>query len=427
MDVAVIGGEDGSDKKKEETDAEGGDDSSHQSEHPKDGDSEGVTEGDEEIESADGDDHHDEDHEDNDEEDEDDEEADVCVEDDDTVERDDDIEHLDVLGAVDQDVEMDLDELQAVVGAVENTEQQDILGTSKSKISPLARRRTYIQACMQVLEAQYPHMHARVPHYLTVTGENYLLKALNKIVKPPVKPLNTKIIMRRAPTQEEFFRGSLSRNPISLASLKKGDPTVADLRQHIANDLQMADSAELIEIIVGDKILDVNLKLRVVYQVLWKKHLIEHSGTGDRATYFSSGSVLSIILSDRGHGLKITADTPASALPPMIATYRLTGVDGEATEDTVGVEDLLDPEVPSHSASPEEAEKLLESEYGITRLVTEGRGVLTLLRSIQNSISDTLRRIRRDDIGCVNGNNPSRAQFKQSAPLPWLGVITSLF
>ncbi len=44
-----------------------------------------------------------------------------------------------------------------------------------------------------------------------------------------------------------------------------------DLRQHIADDLQMSDSAELLELIVANKILDMNLKLRVVQQVLWKK------------------------------------------------------------------------------------------------------------------------------------------------------------
>lgn len=79
--------------------------------------------------------------------------------------------------------------------------------------------------------------------------------------------------MRRAPTQEEFFRGAISRNPINLSSLKAGtsgdnaEPTFGDLRKHIAKDLQMEDSAELLELLVASKIIDVNVKLRVAQQV----------------------------------------------------------------------------------------------------------------------------------------------------------------
>lgn len=98
--------------------------------------------------------------------------------------------------------------------------------------------------------------------------------------------MNLKIFMRRAPTQEEFFRGSLSKNPVGLSSLKANssggatgggagdgtarsandatEPLVSDLRLHIAKDLQMEDSAELLELLVANKILDMNLKLRVV-------------------------------------------------------------------------------------------------------------------------------------------------------------------
>jgi hypothetical protein len=84
----------------------------------------------------------------------------------------------------------------------------------------------------------------------------------------------------------------------------------------------------------------------------------------------------------------------------MVVTYRLAGVDGEATEDIV--ESLNDPDAPSmiNSASAEEKERLMEKEYGLTKLVaTNGRGIQRLLlRSIQSHIKDTLRRIRRDDV-----------------------------
>jgi hypothetical protein len=97
---------------------------------------------------------------------------------------------------------------------------------------------------------------------LTLSAEQSLLQSMCDIVKPPKKPLNLKIFMRRAPTQEEFFRGALSRNPINLSSLKAGssgiddrtssdEPIFADLRNHIAKDLQMEDSAELLDLLVA--------------------------------------------------------------------------------------------------------------------------------------------------------------------------------
>ena len=126
-------------------------------------------------------------------------------------------------------------------------------------------------------------------------------------------------------------------------------------------------------------------------------------------------------------GRNITADTPASALPPMVVTYRLAGVDGEATEDHVS--SLEDPEAPSLSTSPEEQERLMEKEYGITGLVTEGRGISILLRSIESDVSDTLRRIRRDDVARLSGqserrgDNPSRTKFQQSPPCSGLTLL----
>ena len=316
----------------------------------------------------------------------------------------------------------------------------------------------------------------------SLSAEQALLESAMAIVRPPKKPVNIKMIMRRAPTQEEFFRGSLSRNPVSLSMLKPTgsdaapstpgevyEPTVRDLRQHIADDLQMSDSAELLELLVANKILDVKLKLRVVHQVLWKNHLMEHShtsagaasgsgsalasflagGGGGAPSFFSTGSGLSMMFSSslgginvggrsggsligRGGGQPINADTPLASLPPLVVTYRLAGVDGEATEDTVS--QLADPEAPSDEMSPAELEQLMEKEYGNTRVVTEGRGVFVLLRSIEHHIQDVLRRIRRDDISVLieygtskstkaEGKNVSRKKFKSQEPYPGLTLL----
>ena len=94
----------------------------------------------------------------------------------------------------------------------------------------------------------------------------------------------------------------------------------------------------------------------------------------------------------------------------MVITYRLTGVDGEATEDTVST--LKDPEAPSESSSEAEIELMMEKEYGITRTLMIGRGVFCLLRSVQSNILHTLQKIRRDSIG--RSENHARKIFRQS-------------
>lgn len=137
--------------------------------------------------------------------------------------------------------------------------------------------KAYLRSAMEILSAQYPgyshcnrsrksvvNAHSifsqppasfRSP-LMTLSAEQSLMQSMADIVKPPKKPLNLKIFLRRAPTQEEFFRGALTRNPINLSSLKSStedshEPTFADLRKHIAKDLQMEDSAELLELLVA--------------------------------------------------------------------------------------------------------------------------------------------------------------------------------
>jgi len=118
-------------------------------------------------------------------------------------------------------------------------------------------------------------------------------------------------------------------------------------------------------------------------------------------------------------------DTPLSALPPMVITYRLAGVDGEATEDQV--ETLVDPEEPISSASPDEEERLLDQQYGITRIVTEKKSSISVLvKAIQTQVRNELRKIRRDDVvvgGLKAGGilprserNASLASFLSTAP-----------
>jgi len=139
------------------------------------------------------------------------------------------------------------------------------------------RRSAYLKTGMSLLEAQHASSHQSqrlctivssslassivlLPPILTAAAEQSLLKSMCDIIRPQKKPVNLKMFLRRAPTQEEFFRGNLTRNPVSLAHLAKdragtssaaaadgagqgsgsNEPTVRDLRDHIAKDLQVS-------------------------------------------------------------------------------------------------------------------------------------------------------------------------------------------
>jgi hypothetical protein len=209
---------------------------------------------------------------------------------------------------------------------------------------------------------------------------------------------------------------------------------------------------------VANKILDMKLKLRVVHQVLWRKYVEENAtsasslgvaGAGPSHQMISTGSGLSMIFSSsglvsarnranasgEGSGVGSDDNTILESFPPMVVTYRLAGVDGEATEDKVELEDLEDSEAPSTAnQSPAVMEQRMEKEFGITRMMlTQDKGVAVLLASVQGTISDLLQRIRRDevarrrllrnsadakaDIAANNEDgNTTREQFAKSPP-----------
>ncbi|KAG7367430.1 E3 ubiquitin-protein ligase UBR4-domain containing protein [Nitzschia inconspicua] len=311
-------------------------------------------------------------------------------------------------------------------------------GVAQPSIGFKERSQVFLQSAMKVLMIQHPNnLKSSSPTLppLSLAAESSLLSSVLDIVKPEKKPYDAKICLRRAPTQEEFFRGSLSKNPVSLSMLNhrgsgnQNEPTVGDLRQYIANQLQMADSAFLLELLIANKILDVDLKLRVVNQTLWKDHciLLSNSSTGStlssllgggrESRAFSSSSGISLMLSSSFARARSSSSSSAltrtdslDILPPMLITYRLIGVDGEATEDTVT--SLNDPEAPSESSSPKEMEELMERQYGNTKVLMQGRGTICLLRSVERDVSNTLRKIRRDDVEWTG--NHTRDNFHNS-------------
>ena len=297
----------------------------------------------------------------------------------------------------------------------ENSQQTSTHNSTEAQIQkylpPLAQRnQSLVQCAAQVLEQIYPppinatSTQSQNRNSFPFQGETALLSMIQRTIKPSQKPLQFKIVMKRASTQEEFFRGNLSQNPIDVQSLKttiEEEPTVADLRHQIAVDLQMADSAELIEILVADKIIDVSVKLRVLFQTVWREYWTEHlqnNGNGN-----ADSTAARRFFSFSGLGSAVFLSSSSSKIPPMVAVYRLAGVDGEATEDTIDNSNLVDP------MEAEMSDVDLEKEYALAGYLVRDRGVYALLRSVEFCLGAILRRIRLDD-------NYARDEFRTNPP-----------
>jgi hypothetical protein len=185
--------------------------------------------------------------------------------------------------------------------------------------------RAYLLACVEVLREKAVPAPQRPglpePERRTRATATYLLlKNLQSTLCPPRKRARFRIHLRRAPSQEEFFRGSIAKNPIwveDLLGLHAGgqhderEPTVRDLRALVARELNIADAVELLELLATGRILSLDLPLRVVFQGLWRPYVVER------------------------HPDDYSLDLQPELCPPLIVTYRLAGVDGEATEEVV--------------------------------------------------------------------------------------------
>ena len=115
-------------------------------------------------------------------------------------------------------------------------------------------KRAFLRASSQVLD--------RVS-FATV---GFLLERMNEVILPPPRVPAFRIQLRRAPTQEEFFRGALTKNPIGFGDLLEScdtpEPTMSDLRAKVARDLEMEDAAELLELLVCNQIVNPTLPVR---------------------------------------------------------------------------------------------------------------------------------------------------------------------
>lgn len=189
-----------------------------------------------------------------------------------------------------------------------------------------------------------------------------LLEELCLMLCPERKDPVCYLSLNKAPTQEEFIRGSMSRNPYPSSSFD--GPLMRDVKNKICRDLDLPGLLEDdfgMELIVAGNLVKLDLPIMGVYEHVWKGssaasmastmqttqlsrtfgfRRTSHGGSRAPGGHHRGGSLRNTILAFR----RVNSDrdsidddnrTEGRTDPPMGIVYRLSGLDGEATEPIV--------------------------------------------------------------------------------------------
>ncbi|CAI9758716.1 unnamed protein product [Fraxinus pennsylvanica] len=213
-------------------------------------------------------------------------------------------------------------------------------------------KRKFIQACIGGLQIHGEERKGR--------NSLFILEQLCNLICPSKPEPVYLLILNKAHTQEEFIRGSMTKNPYSSAEI---GPLMRDVKNKICHQLDMLGLLEDdygMELLVAGNIISLDLSIGQVYEQVWKKSNGQSSNTSAGTAFPSTNTV-----------------TSTRECPPMTVTYRLQGLDGEATEPMIKEldedrEESQDPEV----------------EFAIAGAVRECGGLEILLSMVQRLRDD---------------------------------------
>lgn len=193
-------------------------------------------------------------------------------------------------------------------------------------------------------------------------GVALLLDELCSMLCPERSEPTCFLTLNKAPTQEEFIRGGMSRNPYSSSSFD--GPLMRDVKNKICKDLDLPGLLEddfAMELLVAGNVVKLDLPIMAVYEQIWRHaasaqvvnntpamnfsrsfglRRVIQGGISRPNTGFNSLDVLHPLLSNRPNSMdqEDSDDRPRSEIrsePPMVVVYRLSGLDGEATEPII--------------------------------------------------------------------------------------------
>lgn len=133
----------------------------------------------------------------------------------------------------------------------------------------------------------------------------FILEQLCDIICPTKPEQAYMMVFNKAHTQEEFIRGSMTKNPYS--SLEIG-PLMRDVKNKICHQLELLGLIEDdygMELLVAGNIIALDLSVAQVYEQVWRKAHQQAAVVGS--------SILAVA----------AAATTGRDCPPMTVTYRL--------------------------------------------------------------------------------------------------------
>jgi E3 ubiquitin-protein ligase UBR4 len=164
-----------------------------------------------------------------------------------------------------------------------------------------------------------------------------MLRLLRSYMCPSKAEPVYQLMLNKAPSQEEFIRGCMTKNPYSSAEI---GTVMRDIKRKVCEDLDMRslmDDDNGMELLVNGSIIALSLPIRLVYEQVWRT---AHGGQA------------------------------------MIVVYRLQGLDGEATEPFIDT--LADTKVGATDS---------ETEYKLTGVMASSGGLASLLQILSTVTS----------------------------------------
>lgn len=156
-------------------------------------------------------------------------------------------------------------------------------------------------------------------------AQMFLIQQITRIIAPAKPEPQYLLRLEKSMTQEEYIRGNIEKNPYSSSEI---GPLMADVRRRICKDLELSEP-DILELLVANQIVSPTLRIADVYEYIHWPHVKN---------------------SNSKFANKNLHDLSMEELPQMIVTFRLAGLDGEATEDIIDTlpvneNKIVDPEV----------------------------------------------------------------------------------
>ncbi len=159
---------------------------------------------------------------------------------------------------------------------------------------------------------------------------SFVLQHMAEVLDPPPRPQIMYMTLKKAKTQDEYIRGNMKKNPYRSTALS--GTTMHHVLLQICRELDMLDSVELFELLINDKLINLDLPIEKVFRKVWLRAQLVADGMMEESVEYE----------ERHADLENVA--------PMVVVYRLKGLDGEASEEMVEhIADMhphvVDPEV----------------------------------------------------------------------------------